>query len=85
MVFPLFISVFVFVSVFVFFFVFSSEFGIDIISFHKIYGLRATGGLMAVLQLIYELRNNCCGMGRVDGTGKSKVLQEVLADLKITC
>ena len=34
-----------------------------------------------MLQLIYELRKNCCG--RVDGTGKSKVLQEVLADLKI--
>ena len=31
---------------------------------------------------IYELRKNCCG--RVDGTGgESKVLQEVLADLKI--
>ena len=38
-----------------------------------------------MLQLIYELRKNCCGTGR-DGTGgwveKSKVLQEVLADLK---
>ena len=35
-----------------------------------------------MLQLIYELRKNCCG--RVDGwTEKSKVLQEVLADLKI--
>ena len=32
-----------------------------------------------MLQLIYELRKNCCGR---DGTGKSKVLQEVLADLK---
>ena len=31
-----------------------------------------------MLQLIYELRKNCCG--RVDGD--SKVLQEVLADLK---
>ena len=32
---------------------------------------------------IYELRKNCCGTGR-DGTGgESKVLQEVLADLKI--
>ena len=41
-----------------------------------------------MLQLIYELRKNCCGRvdgtGR-DGTGKSKVLQEVLADLKIHC
>ena len=52
----------------------------DIISFQKIYGLRGTWGLTAVLQLIYELRKNCCG--RVDGTGKLKVLQEVLADLK---
>ena len=36
-----------------------------------------------MLQLIYELRKNW--RGRVDGTGreKSKVLQEVLADLKI--
>ena len=35
-----------------------------------------------MLQLIYELRKNCCGW--TDGTGreKSKVLQEVLADLK---
>ena len=32
-----------------------------------------------MLQLIYELRKNCCG--QVDGE-KSKVLQEVLADLK---
>ena len=39
----------------------------DIISFQKIYGLRGTWGLTAVLQLIYELRKNCCG--RVDGTG----------------
>ena len=30
-----------------------------------------------MLQLIYELRKNCCGR-----TEKSKVLQEVLADLK---
>ena len=35
-----------------------------------------------MLRLICELKKNCCG--RVDGTGKSKVLQEVLADLKIT-
>ena len=36
-----------------------------------------------MLQLIYELRKNWCG--RVDGTGgrTSKVLQEILADLKI--
>ena len=32
-----------------------------------------------MLQLIYELRKNCCGTG---GREKSKVLQEVLADLK---
>ena len=33
-----------------------------------------------MLQLIYELRKNCCGTdGRKE---KSKVLQEVLADLK---
>ena len=32
-----------------------------------------------MLQLIYELRKNCCGTGRET----SKVLQEVLADLKI--
>ena len=31
------------------------------------YGLRGPWGLTAVLQLIYELRKNCCG--RVDGTG----------------
>ena len=38
--------------------------------------------MTAVLQLIYELRKNCCGWtgGR---TETSKVLQEVLADLKI--
>ena len=41
----------------------------DIISFQKIYGLRGTRGVMAVLQLIYELRKNCCGTGRVDLTG----------------
>ena len=46
----------------------------DIIS---VYGLRGTWGLTAVFQLIYELRNNCCG--RVE---KSKVLQKVLAELK---
>ena len=39
----------------------------DIISFHKIYSLRGTWGLGAVLQLIYELRKNCCGR---DGTGR---------------
>ena len=39
----------------------------DIISFHKIYGFRGTRGLRAVLQLIYELRKNCCGR---DGTGQ---------------
>ena len=51
----------------------------DIISFHKIYGLRGNWGLRAVLQLIHELRKNCCGTGgRVDGT--SKVLQKVFAD-----
>ena len=32
---------------------------------------------------IYELWKNC--RGRTDGTGKSKVLQEVLADLKTPC
>ena len=32
---------------------------------------------------IYELRKNCCGWTGRDGTGgESKVLQEVLADLK---
>ena len=36
--------------------------------------------IRAVLQLIYELRKNY--RSRVDGTGKLKVLQEVLADLK---
>ena len=40
----------------------------DIISFQKIYGLRGTWGLTAVLQLIYELRKYCCR--RVDGTGE---------------
>ena len=55
----------------------------DIKGFQKIYHLRGPWGLAAVLQLIYELRKNCCGTGgRVDGTEKSKVLQEVLADLK---
>ena len=34
-----------------------------------------------MLQLIYELRKNCRGTGRVDGW-TLKVLQEVLADLK---
>ena len=38
-----------------------------------------------MLQLIYELRTNCCGTGGQDGTGKSKVLLEVLADLKKLC
>ena len=33
--------------------------------FQKMYGLRGPWGLTAVLQLIYELRKNCCG--RVDG------------------
>ena len=42
-----------------------------------------TASLTAVLQLIYELRKNCCGRdGWTDGW-KSKVLQEVLADLKM--
>ena len=36
-----------------------------------------------MFQLIYELRKNCCGWTGRDGTGgESKVLQEVLADLK---
>ena len=36
-----------------------------------------------MLQLVYELRKNCCGTdGRVE---KWKVLQEVLADLKKLC
>ena len=80
MVFPLFVSVIVFVSLFVFVFLFFIWIA-DIISFQKIYGLRGTRGLTAVLQLIYELRKNCFGWtGR--GGWTSKVLQEVLADLK---
>ena len=42
----------------------------DIISFQKIYGLRGTWSLTAVLQLIYELRKNCCGTGRDGWTGR---------------
>ena len=45
------------------------------------YGLRGPRGLTAMSQLIYELRKNCRATGRVDGW-TSKVLQEVLADLK---
>ena len=35
----------------------------DIMGFQKIYGLRGPWGLTAVLQLICELRKNCCGTG----------------------
>ena len=49
--------------------------------FQRIYGLRGPWGLTAVIQLIYELRKNCCGTG---GREKSKALQEVFADLKRT-
>ena len=38
-------------------------------SFLKMYGLRGTRGLGAVLQLIYELRKNCCGRdGDIEGS-----------------
>ena len=55
----------------------------DIISFHKIYSLKGTWGLGAVLQAYSSSMNS--GKIVADGTGgrESEVLQEVLADLKM--
>ena len=53
------VSVFVFVCIWIIVWIWIA----DIMGFQKIYGLRGPWGLTAVLQLISELRKNCCGAG----------------------